>query len=70
VAGACECGNELSGAIKCCEYLDQLWNYQLFRKDYATWYWLVMLNIHASACVGCVCRTTSFSGRIMLHGIF
>ena len=26
VACACECGNEPSGSVKCCEFLDQLTN--------------------------------------------
>lgn len=55
MAEASECGNDLSVYIKCCEFLDQLWNYQLFRKDYAPWNLLFMLNIHFSACVGSVC---------------
>ena len=37
VAGTCECGNELSGYIKCGEFLDQLKNVQLLKKDSVPW---------------------------------
>ena len=37
VAGACECGNEPSGSIKYMEFLDQLINCQLLKKDSASW---------------------------------
>ena len=37
VAGACECGNELSGFIKCGEFLDQLKTNWLLKKDSAPW---------------------------------
>jgi len=35
VAGACECGNELSGSVKCGEFLDLLRNCWLLRKGSA-----------------------------------
>ena len=35
VAGTCECSNELSGSIKCGEFLDQLKTGQLLKKDSA-----------------------------------
>ena len=35
VAGICECGNELSGSIKCGGFLDQLRTGQLLKKDSA-----------------------------------
>ena len=35
--GACECGNEPTGSIKCGEFLDQLRNGQLLKKDFAPW---------------------------------
>ena len=35
VTGTCECGNELSGSIKCEEFLDQLKTGQLLKKDSA-----------------------------------
>ena len=66
MAGACECGNELSVSIECCEYFDQLWNYQLSTKDYVPWDWLVMLNIHCSVCVGSVCRSLGHKERIVI----
>ena len=37
VEGTCECGNELSGSIKCDEFLDQLETGQLLEKDSAVW---------------------------------
>jgi len=37
LAGTCECGNELSGSIKCGEFVDWLRNCQLLRKDCAAW---------------------------------
>ena len=37
VAGACECGNEPSGSVKCGEFLDQLQTSQLLKKDSAPW---------------------------------
>ena len=33
MAGCCECGNELSGAIKCGEVRDQLRDCRLRKKD-------------------------------------
>ena len=33
VAGTCECRNELSGSIKCGEFLDQLRTSKLLEKD-------------------------------------
>jgi hypothetical protein len=33
VAGTCECGKELSGSIKCGEFLDQLRTGSLLKKD-------------------------------------
>jgi len=41
VVGACECGYEPSGFIKCREVLDWLRNYSLLKKDFAPWSWLV-----------------------------
>jgi len=35
VAGACEHGNEPSGSIEACEFLDQLSDYQTLKKDSA-----------------------------------
>ena len=37
VADACECGNELSGSVKCGEFLDYLQTSQLLKKDSAPW---------------------------------
>ena len=37
VADAFECGNEPSGSVKCGEFLDQLQNSQLLKKDSAPW---------------------------------
>ena len=37
MTGTCECGNELSGSIKCVEFLDQLKTDQLLNKDSAPW---------------------------------
>ena len=37
VAGAGECGNELSGSIKCGEFLGQLRTDQLLKKDSDPW---------------------------------
>ena len=37
VQGTCDCGNELSGSIKCGEFLDQLSTGQLLKKDSAPW---------------------------------
>jgi hypothetical protein len=37
VAGACECGEELSGSIKPGEFLDWLQTSYLFKKDFAAW---------------------------------
>ena len=37
MAGTYECGNEPSGSIKCGEFLDQLRNGQLLKKDSAAW---------------------------------
>ena len=37
VADACECGNELSGSVKCGEFLEQLQTSQLLKKDSAPW---------------------------------
>ena len=37
VAGTCECGNELSGSIKCREFLDQLRTDQFLKKDCTPW---------------------------------
>ena len=36
-AGTCDCGNELSGSIKCGEVLHYLKTYELLKKDCATW---------------------------------
>jgi hypothetical protein len=36
VSGFCECGNELSGSIKCREFSDWLRNCQLLRKHCVT----------------------------------
>ena len=35
--GTCECGDELSGSIKCGEFLDQLKTGQLLKKDCGPW---------------------------------
>ena len=35
MAGICECGNELSGFIKCGEFLDELGTSQLLKIDSA-----------------------------------
>ena len=35
MVGACECGNELSGSIKCEEFLDWMKTCWLFKKDSA-----------------------------------
>jgi hypothetical protein len=35
-AGFCEHGNELSGSTKA-EFLEQLRNYQILKKDFAAW---------------------------------
>jgi len=37
VTDACECGNELSGSVKCGEFLDQLQTSQLLKKDSELW---------------------------------
>ena len=37
VAEACECRNELSGSVKCGEFLDQLQTSQLLKKDSTPW---------------------------------
>jgi hypothetical protein len=37
VSGCCECGHELSGSIKCGEFLEDLKSCLLLRKDSATW---------------------------------
>ena len=37
VAGTCQCGDELSGFIKCRGFLDQLRNCQLLQKDTIPW---------------------------------
>ena len=43
MAGTCECGNELSGSIKCGEFFsfffELLRNCYLLRKDSAPWSW-------------------------------
>jgi len=41
VAGACECGYEPWGYIKCPEVLDWLRNCSFLKKDFAPWSWLV-----------------------------
>jgi hypothetical protein len=35
VAGTCECGNELTGSMKCCEFLDWLRTGWLLKKECA-----------------------------------
>ena len=35
--GSCECVNELSGSIKCSEFLNQLKTCKLLRKESAPW---------------------------------
>jgi hypothetical protein len=37
VVGTCECGNELSGSIKCGEFIDWLKTGWLLEKDRAAW---------------------------------
>jgi hypothetical protein len=37
MTGACECGNEFLDSIKCGEFLDQMRNGQLLKKDPAPW---------------------------------
>jgi hypothetical protein len=37
MTGTCECGTELSGSIKCGEFLDYLQTGLLFKKDSAPW---------------------------------
>ena len=37
VVGTCECANELSGSIKCGEFLDWLRTGQLLKKDSVPW---------------------------------
>jgi hypothetical protein len=37
VAGTCECGNKLSGSIKCGEFLDYLQTGQVLNKDAVPW---------------------------------
>ena len=37
MAGACEYGNELSGSIKCGDFLDELKTGWLLKKDSAVW---------------------------------
>jgi len=37
VAGSCEDGNESSGSIKGGQFLDLLFDYQLFKKGSASW---------------------------------
>ena len=44
VAGACECGNEPSGSIKCGEFLDQMQTCQLLKKDSPVWSKYVSTN--------------------------
>ena len=39
MAGACECGNEPPGSIKYEEFLDELRNCQLLKKDCAPFPW-------------------------------
>jgi hypothetical protein len=40
VASSCEHDHESSGSIKGGEFLDQLSDYQLFKKDSVPWSWL------------------------------
>jgi hypothetical protein len=42
VAINCKCGNELSESIKCREFLDWLRNPQLFKKDSASRFYLLV----------------------------
>jgi len=37
VAGTCDCGNELSGSIKCGEFLDWVKTCSLLKNDSAPW---------------------------------
>jgi hypothetical protein len=40
LSGCCEYGNELSGTTYFVEFLDQLGDYRLLRKDSVPWNWL------------------------------
>jgi hypothetical protein len=46
VASSCECGNKLSGSIKCGEFLGQLRTCSLLRKDSAPWSYLWVKGIY------------------------
>ena len=48
MTGACECGNEPSGSIKCGEFLDWLRTGLLLRKDSAAWSYLVSQSVGRS----------------------
>jgi hypothetical protein len=45
VAGSCEHGNEPSGSIKCGDFVYQLSDYQLLKKDSAPCSWLVSWSV-------------------------
>jgi hypothetical protein len=42
--GTCECGNELSGSIKCGEFLECMRSCNAFRKNCAPWSQLVIAS--------------------------
>lgn len=42
----CGHGNEPLCAIKCEVLVDQLWNYQLFKKDCASWNYSLISIVH------------------------
>ena len=43
MADVCECASELSGSVKCGEFLDSLRNCQLHKDDSAPWSYLANL---------------------------
>ena len=46
MAGVSECGNEISGSIKCGEFLDWLRNCQLLKRDSIPLSWLIFTSCH------------------------
>ena len=62
VADACECGNELSGSVKCGEFLDQLQTSQLLKNYSAPW----SKQMNISAFVGVLIK---YYDKCMLTGM-
>lgn len=48
----CKRGNELAGFTKCEKFVNELRKYQLLKKDFAAWRWLVgwLVNLCDSTC--------------------